>query len=44
MKKELIEITKNCSNEELKELLKDVSDKLKHSPIRINNLEMIKER
>lgn len=39
MKKELMNITKNYSNEELKELLKDISFKLKHSLILMNNLQ-----
>ncbi len=39
MKKELMNITKNYSNEELKELLKDISLKLKNSPIIMEKLQ-----
>lgn len=39
MKKKLMNITKNYSNEELKELLKDISFKLKHSLILMDNLQ-----
>lgn len=39
MKKKLMNITKNYTNEELKELLKDISFKLKHSTVLINILQ-----